>query len=216
MWWITYCAACVRGWSCGAGEFLSWCLWCQAPLPADKSDMVSKPLNEWPNTHVNVLPDLFFCFDMTHWYYHRHPPAQDPWWHLVFCQERQWGNQANEIIVQKLEIRFACNAFAGSIALWGRSKLAESTDFARLVMERCEEQPPIEADEHDIEAHVFVSPVCMKPMRSINVSWIMNTCFFIHPFDEVFSIFLVFLGFVSWLWHLALSLSGCAAGKVQI
>ena len=40
--------------------------------------------------------------------------------------------------------------------------------------------------------------------------------FFIHPFDEVFSIFLVFLGFVSWLWHLALSLSGCAAGKVQI
>ena len=46
-----------------------------------------------------------------------------------------------KITAQKLEIRLAPDAFAGSIALWGRSKLAESTDFVRLVMERCEEHP---------------------------------------------------------------------------
>ncbi|CAL1146825.1 unnamed protein product [Cladocopium goreaui] len=36
-------------------------------------------------------------------------------------------------------IPFLVSLVPGSIALWGRSKLAESTDFARLVMERCED-----------------------------------------------------------------------------
>lgn len=48
-------------------------------------------------------------------------------------------------------IPFLVSLVPGSIALWGRSKLAESTDFARLVMERCEDHMNSQSIAKDCE-----------------------------------------------------------------